>query len=361
MLVIPDTSAFEEDLRLESVQWRLLLENAAAANLTIAVPRVVFREVTNRFREKINKHITSVNNTLAALSALTGKKLQSPIKADDPQHWLRWFRYKLRERILGRGGQILKIPRISHATLISRDLRRRKPFTESGRGYRDALLWETILQAVRDGQPNIAFICENTRDFAGPDRKHFHSDLIQDLTKLGVEESVLLFDRLTTFIEEKLWPALPKPHRDFLDLTREQFPDFSLEEQLEQFLLNALPGRQMSPRDLGTDHVFEEPTITMVDRPVNVQIIDEAEPEGKQRVLELEAEVECLFDSFIDKFEYYTMSDQRQPSATEWNETYMKAEFYATLRVRGYATFDPADGVFTDFEITELIGQDVIE
>jgi len=185
----------------------------------------------------------------------------------------------------------------------------------------------------------------------------FSDRLLEDLKDLQAQSSVRLFDRLNKFVDEQLWPALPKPHRDFLDLIKDKFLSFSLEEGLERFLLDKLPGKQLDADDLGKEDVFEEPTISMVKQPVNVQILDEAEPEGGQRVLELEAEVECLFDSYIDKSSYFTMSERRQPSATEWNETYMSAEFYATIRVRGYATFDPEDGEFTDFEITEITGE----
>jgi len=180
MLVIPDTSVFEEDLLLRSVQWRLLLENAAAANLTIAVPQVVLAEVVNRFREKVYKHIGTVTESLAVLNRLTDSHLDNPIKAEDPEHWIRWYRDQLRARIKGRGGQILKMPRIPHAKLVRRDLNRRKPFAESGKGYRDALIWETILQAVREGHNSIAFVCKDTRDFAGPDKGHasFHPHLL---------------------------------------------------------------------------------------------------------------------------------------------------------------------------------------
>ena len=35
---------------------------------------------------------------------------------------------------------------ISHADIVTRDLKRRKPFQQNGKGYRDTLLWETIVR-----------------------------------------------------------------------------------------------------------------------------------------------------------------------------------------------------------------------
>jgi hypothetical protein len=34
---------------------------------------------------------------------------------------------------------------IPHAQIVNRDLERRRPFQENGKGYRDTLLWETLV------------------------------------------------------------------------------------------------------------------------------------------------------------------------------------------------------------------------
>ena len=50
---------------------------------------------------------------------------------------------------------IIPYPSTSHKDLVSRDLARKRPFQESGKGYRDALIWESLLTICT--KPNDLF------------------------------------------------------------------------------------------------------------------------------------------------------------------------------------------------------------
>ena len=49
--------------------------------------------------------------------------------------------------------------------LLVRDLQRRKPFDDSGKGFRDALVWETLKAVVlaSEAGDTIIFVTNNTR------------------------------------------------------------------------------------------------------------------------------------------------------------------------------------------------------
>jgi hypothetical protein len=76
----------------------------------------------------------------------------------------------------------VRIPRVSHEEVVKRDLLRRKPFGESGKGYRDTLIWETVLAELRREQSQMALVSHNIKDFAGPDRM-LHADLAKTCAK----------------------------------------------------------------------------------------------------------------------------------------------------------------------------------
>jgi hypothetical protein len=357
LLAVIDSSAIREDFHLKGVLLTLLFDHRHAVNIDIGVPDVVIQETNNRYREQIQKSLSQHASACRDLTKLTHCQLPQPnididkLVAQHERH--------LQGVLLQNGATPLPLPDMPQQSLLTRALRRKKPFNESGNGYRDTLIWETIL-AHATAHPNqrIAFITENTRDFCNK-TDSLHDDLIADLTARSLpDDHVTIYTTLKDFVERELLAKLPKPHQSFVTFTQQHFPAFRLPEAVEPYLLSQLPGRSFSSKDLGQPEEYEDPTITGVGTPTNIKILDEIVSPSDKRVIEFNCDCECLFDCYIDKHEFWCMDVEEQPSATDWNETYMSAQFYATITIQGYAVFDPTKGDLTDFEITEIIGNE---
>jgi hypothetical protein len=77
---------------------------------------------------------------------------------------------RVRERLEANLVEILPIPMVSHKVLLSRDLAGRLPFGPSGKGYRDALIWHTIVERWASTQLfEDAYIVTNDDDFGKGD------------------------------------------------------------------------------------------------------------------------------------------------------------------------------------------------
>ena len=59
------------------------------------------------------------------------------------------------------------MPQVSHADLVERDLSSRKPFSPTGKGYRDALIWESVVELCTDltDADTLIFVTDNKSDF----------------------------------------------------------------------------------------------------------------------------------------------------------------------------------------------------
>jgi hypothetical protein len=101
----------------------------------------------------------------------------------------------------------LSYPKASHKNIVARALRRRRPFRENGTGYRDALLWSSILERIQDQpQQPIAIVTANTNDFGA---EALHSDLRTDIELLGVSpEHVRLYRTLEELNHSLVVPTL---------------------------------------------------------------------------------------------------------------------------------------------------------
>lgn len=82
-------------------------------------------------------------------------------------------------------GSVLADPSVAHSELVDRILAKRRPFNDSERGFRDALVWYSTLElADRD---RTALLTGNTKDFASKsgDELVLADDLVDDLRARG--------------------------------------------------------------------------------------------------------------------------------------------------------------------------------
>jgi len=73
---------------------------------------------------------------------------------------------ELRTRLNELGAVIISVPSVSHQVVLTRALEKRRPFDANGRdGYRDVLIWHSLLDVAELGHNGIVFVTSNTSDF----------------------------------------------------------------------------------------------------------------------------------------------------------------------------------------------------
>lgn len=87
-------------------------------------------------------------------------------------------------------GAVLSDPSVSHSELVDRILAHRRPFTSDEKGYRDALIWYSVLERA-DDEP-VVLLTANTKDFASKPDNALAPELQDDLTARGLPK-----DRVT--------------------------------------------------------------------------------------------------------------------------------------------------------------------
>ena len=98
---------------------------------------------------------------------------------------------------------VIPYPQTSHKEIVARELSQRKPFKDSKKGYRDALIWESVKEhALANPNVEIVLISENSDDFSTKDKLNFHPDLIEDCNQAGIDTSKLsIKTKLYDFID----------------------------------------------------------------------------------------------------------------------------------------------------------------
>lgn len=193
--VVLDSNVFHgADWFLESTAGRLLRDEAAAGRLRIAVPEVVLIESeANHGRE-----VRAEEGKLAAARAAL-EQLRSPQGGDRAPRRLR-YRSDLDEILSRAEAEILPIPDTPHEQLIARAVERRRPFNDKGGGYRDALIWESVLGLLDRSAELVALISNDRGAFPQKrDKPKLAADLVRELRDRGHAGRVALHFQLKDF------------------------------------------------------------------------------------------------------------------------------------------------------------------
>jgi len=163
MHVVLDTNAWgKPSPALSNAHVDRLIAAASSAGYVVFVPEVVVLEREAHLREQCK---ASLHRLREAANVLRSWSDVHPLTDADWDTLVDQHVKKFRQSLEAADVRIYPLPQVPHGKLLERDLVRRKPFDAEGRGYRDALIWETILEMLPGSDNQVVFVTGNSSDF----------------------------------------------------------------------------------------------------------------------------------------------------------------------------------------------------
>lgn len=208
-LIVLDTTETFGDLRMEGPDYVFLRSYIARHPVSLAIPQIVVEETVNHFREQLQAAIEGARSSLRALGRLSPQLLEnSGIECDLDQHVAVYHEHLHAQLKLSQVKQVA-YDGIRISSLVERALGRRKPFDMKGAaGFRDALLWESVLSCIASEKPtDVILVTRNKRDFGA--HGGLADDLAADLASHGLSQSlVVVCEGLGRLVNERVKPSL---------------------------------------------------------------------------------------------------------------------------------------------------------
>jgi PIN domain-containing protein len=232
MIVVLDTTETFADLRLDGSNFRMLKAYISRTRSRLAIPQIVVEETINHFREQLSEQVEAASTALRSIDRMLGESGTYRSPSIDQARSVEDFRRYLDMQIQELGGSVIAYGKVLLPDLIARSLGRRRPFDSSGqRGFRDAVLWESILKEVipglRDTEP-VALVTRNSKDF-GKEPELF-PELQEDCrSRSKPNVQVRLFNGLQSFVDKEVKPNLEKLEAIHREIVQGQFKTFSLD------------------------------------------------------------------------------------------------------------------------------------
>ena len=249
MHIVLDANAVIDQGHGPNSRMNELFSKAAALGCQIYVPQVALEEIVAHFSRDLSSKIHSVRRQIGNLSQILGRSLASPVDASDQHKESKLFRNRLLARLEGAKVSVLTYPTSSHEEIVRRATDRKRPFDDSGTGYRDTLIWLNVLGLTAEVEGQIILVSKD-KDFR-EEHDNLHKDLIDDLlSKQQPANRVLLTPSIGNLIEQHIHPRL---HEGLMDNTLDMLAALGLDartliiEQIE----NAYSAAEWVPSDLG--------------------------------------------------------------------------------------------------------------
>lgn len=153
----------------------------------ICIPEVVLHERMTQQFEHIKNVISAIDNSFEQLKIFKIRPTQNHKK-----QYRTLLKKKALEDIEKYKARLIKIPKIKHEDILRRAFERVKPFSTGDKGYKDTLLWLSLLQDAKDNHNESYIWCtKNVSDFditvLNPEFKKFSNKplhLVKDLQEL---------------------------------------------------------------------------------------------------------------------------------------------------------------------------------
>jgi PIN domain len=255
-VIVLDANILVASPRLENRDWSSLINSASDWGIRIVVPEVAVMEAIN----VVTRNWASRRAKVAALDVgVFDVGVSHSAMLDEIDAQIAAYGDLLRSRIEQAGVQVVPTPDVPHIEIARRASKGRAPFTKDKDGYRDTLIWYSVLAVAHDNpHSDVWFVSDNHTDF-GPkppnwtgdgqgDREDcpilFHNDLIADLDELGLGERVHYVVSLARIEQHIASQFGPIDEADLTTLASDLDP-----ETMAEKLANTLVGLTLDPED----------------------------------------------------------------------------------------------------------------
>ena len=336
MKIIIDSNIIFQDWFLNKPNFLLLKKYIKLSNSELFIPEIVILESSNIYREEVLKRVRTIESETNKLNRLLLQTKNKMISFNlDIEQILKEYKSAFYSRL-----QTLNVIKpnhsdIPHKDVIARDIRRRRPFQNSGKGYRDTLLWEVIIQKIINSEEETSFISGNRRDFGCKDKEELHEHLKSDIRERGLSEgSIKIFYSIESFIDKIVKPALEPIKKAIPELKEGHFRDFNILHWFYEYHQIIADSINESIQNIFKQfQELEDPTVSIIDEPDKIEVDNIYELDIDRIYVNFVIHADVIIDVFIFKSDYDWVSDKYPIDVQDfnWNKHYVWAQISLNL------------------------------
>ena len=365
-LIVLDTTTIVSDHWLRKPSFILLKEFIKRTGAKLAVPRIVLQEAANHYNKELDKTKASMKkayrNLNHMLPTLSGHRafptFASVEGAIEEKRSSENYEEFLNISLSSINADIIEYKEIAHEDIVKRDLDGKKPFQPSGKGYRDTLIWESIIRHCVSKDHLTVFITANSKDFCDS-KGDLHGDLKRDLLKKHFSANhVEIVSDLSLFANRYVIPLL-KSEGEYLTLIQSgTLEGFDLQEACEEYYHMFTESIEQSPSSLVGSPEIYEPEISYIEIPSNFDVNEVSELSSTILFVAFSFSTDVNFVFYLPRDEYIMMSEEESEELNVldywWNDHVMRVETLRPVRFACTLVFNMSSKQVESFAVDKV-------
>lgn len=268
LMAFLDTNIFFNNWYLRSPNFSVLANYLGNSGATLLLSEVVQQEVEAKFSAEREKLL----RTLAVELRRVADFQYEPVSIKTPALDGDFNFLKVVERRF-ENVDVIAVDVVSTRELVPRAINATRPFREGEKGFRDTLIWMSLLAYLKKfGQRNLKLllVTANSNDFfeKSPEGVMLHSDLRKDLVEHGLKVDIVPYTSVKGLIDKEVDLGLHSfSHEQFKEAHGDEMEDLA-GDAAEAFLSDLpLGDLQVMLEDAGVPAVLVRPirSFTVID------------------------------------------------------------------------------------------------
>ena len=295
------------------------LRGCQRCHIMVCFPDVVIDELVSNYEKDI-KRLTNEHRSV------TRKLQRIGIRAEatdfDVRKETESYRTHVHQMMEHHGVTLTPYPELSLKALVGASYSGGKPFKESGEGFKDFLIFESLRSVAAQQGGDGWFVTANCKDFCGADGQ-LHSDLqsaLPEKTKVMVFSSIHEFNATVLSLHLEVLEDIAARIRS------DEFDGFDLDKVLTDLFIAELCDKHHPIENTGTP--LDEPATVSVGAP-QTEELTVSRLEVDQLLLELIGIIELEISGFIAKSDLYALAEAESESIhiddPDWNDWVVSA------------------------------------
>lgn len=335
--VIIDTNAVIPDYKLRGPHWTTLSQGIQTLGIAAFIPEIVVDELSGNYNTHLSSVISKLRSQIKNLRDL-GIELPSYDKplSEISTDYLSF----LTEFAKTNNIEVISYPDLTIKKLVSTSYEGKKPFKRHGEGFKDYIVWQSVLSLLSKGEKDIHLITNNSKDFCGEDGS-LHSDLEETLVGFGV--SVQIHENMKSFIDLKISPFLEELSDIIVQISNDSFIGFETQSAVHKCIEEKLFNHPLQHLGLKFPRGLNDASLIGHDE-VEIRNIDVRRLSEQELVIEIKIISNFHFECIVDARDLSNFSDNNEniifKSFQKMDEEKYTASIEEKLELLLYFIFD---------------------
>ncbi|MEV1170127.1 PIN domain-containing protein [Nonomuraea sp. NPDC049784] len=231
MIVLLDANVLIADPFCSGIAWKVLALGAPRWKVKVKAPKAALLEAVASYQREIGYALEGLDKWQAKYGRLQLKEHHASAAIGCKQA-SEEYASRLSAILSNLQVEVVDIPEVPLTDLVNRATRRQRPCDQKGDGFRDTLNWLTVMKMAADNPgEKIAWVSNDTGDFADESGQTLHPALVEELTAAGLANQVIFVHQF-----KELALTLAKTSEERLAEVRKQLQDETLRDFIRDVL-----------------------------------------------------------------------------------------------------------------------------